>query len=263
MSEASASRRPPATGSEPVRPGAWQNSAVTIPNTIFPPARVYAVEITGAELVTPRMHRIHLAGPDLVGFTAIPGQDVVVHLRTPTGPAHRRYTIRNLDAASGSLDLDVVLHGHGPGARWAEAAQPGESLEIFGPRGKVPLAPAARQVFVGDESAIPAIAEMAAALPPSTEITAIIEIADAAERQPLPPAVDVRWLVRDGREPGTAELLAPALDEIALPDADRHLYVFAESRVVRALRDLLLAKGVGPAEISAKGYWNKGRAMRG
>jgi NADPH-dependent ferric siderophore reductase len=235
----------------------------TLPAVSFPAARTYQVRVVDACVITPRMRRVRLAGPDLVGFTALPGQDVVVRLQTPAGPAHRRYTIRNLDPINGAFDLDIVLHGHGPGARWAAGVEPGAELEIFGPRGKVPLATAPAQVFVGDESALPAIAEMAAALPRATEIRAVIEVSDAAERQPMPPELDVRWLIRGDREPGTADLLLSAIDELSVAGATRHFYLFAESRVVRLLREALSARGVPLEEISAKGYWNKGRPMRG
>jgi len=50
-----------------------------------------------------------------------------------------------------------------------------------------------------------------------------------------------------------------ALDALDIPDDNRHAYVFAESRVVRRLRDQLAARGLRQAEISAKGYWNLGR----
>ena len=37
------------------------------------------------------------------------------------------------------VDLDVVVHGDGPGARWAATTRPGDHIEAIGPRGKVAL----------------------------------------------------------------------------------------------------------------------------
>jgi NADPH-dependent ferric siderophore reductase len=38
------------------------------------------------------------------------------------------------------------------------------------------------------------------------------------------------------------------------------VFLFGESRSVRRLRDILTRRGVRLDEISAKGYWNLGRA---
>ena len=213
----------------------------------------------------PRMRRITLAGDPLADFVALPGQDVVLHLPDGEGGGlSRRYTIRHLDNLSRRLDLDFVRHGLGPGALWAESVQVGDAVEIFGPRGKTPLVGAGWQLFAGDESAIPAIAEMVSALPSDTQVMALIEVRDAEDEQSMQSdaAVDLRWLHRLTTAPGDADLLDTAMQAVPIPDADRHAYLFGESRVVRRLRDQLHGRGLKPAEVSAKGYWNLGRAMR-
>jgi NADPH-dependent ferric siderophore reductase len=209
------------------------------------------------------MRRVTLAGQALTGFIALPGQDVVLHLIGDDGGGiSRRYTIRHLDNAVGRVDLDVVMHGAGPGARWAAAAQVGDGVEVFGPRGKVGLADASWQLLLGDESALPGIAELIAVAPAQTTAVALIEVQDAADEQVIDAAahVDVRWLHRGVAAAGQSDLLDRALAAVEIPDADRHAYVFGESRTVRRLRDELGRRGLRPAEISAKGYWNLGRA---
>ena len=230
--------------------------------TELPAASTYLLTVIDVVAAGPRVRRITVTGDGLADLIALPGQDLVVHLPDGSGGGvSRRYTIRHLDTARRTLDLDVVLHGHGPGARWADTAQVGEVIEVFGPRGKVRLAPAHWQLFAGDESAVPGIAERVAALPADTSARVIVEVEDAADHEPMPtPAqLDVQWLHRDGVAPGQSELLDRALEAVEIPDADRHAYLFAESRVVRRLRDLLSLRGVSAAEISAKGYWNIGR----
>src|SRR5450755_1332223 len=145
------------------------------------------------------MRRISVTGRSLADLAPLPGQDVVVHVSDGHGGGvSRRYTIRNLDTAACRLDLDIVMHGYGPGAAWAASVAVGDDVEVFGPRGKVRLADAGWQLFAGDESAIPAIAEMIAALPPGTAGTALIEVADADDEQPIvgPEQLGVRWLHR-------------------------------------------------------------------
>jgi NADPH-dependent ferric siderophore reductase len=49
-------------------------------------------------------------------------------------PAMRTYTIRNLRAEQGEVDIDFVLHGEtGPASRWALRAEVGESMQILAP----------------------------------------------------------------------------------------------------------------------------------
>jgi NADPH-dependent ferric siderophore reductase len=227
--------------------------------TELPTASTHLLIVARVVDIGPRMRRITVTGEALANFAPLPGQDVVVHVSDGHGGGvSRRYTIRNLDTETRRLDLDVVMHGHGPGAAWAATVATGDDVEVFGPRGKVLLADARWQLFVGDESAIPAIAEMIAALPIRTAAVAVIDVTDADDEQPIAGTgpVDVRWLHRLVTPAGESELLDRAVASIEIPDVDRHAYLFGESRVVRRLRDHLGSRGLQPHEISAKGYWN-------
>jgi NADPH-dependent ferric siderophore reductase len=141
---------------------------------------------------------------------------------------------------------------------WGTTARIGDAVEIFGPRGKVRLAEAGWQLFVGDESALPAISEMLLALPDTANVVALIEIQDAADEQLLssPAHLDLRWLHRGATLAGSAQPLVSALARVELVNPDRHAYVFGESRVVKQLRDDLAGRGFRPDQVSAKGYWN-------
>jgi NADPH-dependent ferric siderophore reductase len=231
----------------------------------LPAASTRHLEVVAVTDIGPRIRRITLGGPELRDFAPLPGQDVVVHLVDEHGNGvRRRYTIRHLDRAALSFDLDVVVHGHGAGSTWGATASVGDSVEVFGPRGKVLLAPAGWQLFAGDESALPAIVEMVEALPGQAAVVALVEVLDEDDEQPIAAsaAVQVRWLYRGAAAAGRPELLSAALGAVRLPAADRHAYLFGESRVVRQLRDELLDRGLRAEEISAKGYWNAGRASR-
>lgn len=233
------------------------------PSIALPAASTHRVTITDVMDVGPRMRRVTLSSAALADFVALPGQDVVLHLDAGQGAkVSRRYTIRHLDHAHRRFDLDFVMHGHGPGAAWAGSVGIGDDVEIFGPRGKVLLADHSWQLFAGDESALPGIAEMIAALPAGHDALALIEVHDHQDEQPIEAAahIDVRWLHRSPTAPGQSYLLDEALETVEIPDADRHAYLFGESRVVRRLRDLLAHRGLRPNEMSAKGYWNLGRA---
>jgi len=183
-----------------------------------------------------------------------------------TRPVRRRYTIRSIDRASGSLTLNVVLHGDGPGERWIRAARPGDRIEGIGPRGKITTSPAADwHLFMGDESVVAAIFAMTESLPGDADATLVLEIPRADDELELlaPARTRVSWLHRIGEEAGDPALLAAEAAEIELPPGDGHAYLFGEASVVSRLREILAARGLRQDQISAKAYWGRGRANAG
>jgi NADPH-dependent ferric siderophore reductase len=206
------------------------------------------------------MRRITVQSDAMRGVYVKPAQDVELLLRDDTGRRiKRRYTIRHARPDVGEFDLDVLLHGNGPGAQWGATAQPGDLLEFQGPRGKLELRNAAAHLLVGDESALPAIAAICAALPPDEDAFVLLEIAAAADQ--LPVDADVRWVARAGAPPGGAQLLAAALGGVDIP-ADVNAYLLGETRAMVTLRGVLEQLGVAHDAIFVKGYWNLGRPGR-
>jgi NADPH-dependent ferric siderophore reductase len=216
--------------------------------------------ITASEQLTPRMRRVTVQSDAMRGLEIRPAQDVELLLREQSGRrVKRRYTIRHARPDRGELDLDVLLHGDGPGARWAAAAQPGDDIEFQGPRGKLELRSASWHLLVGDESALPAIAGICEALGNREPAVAVIEVQDETDH--LPVAGEVRWVHRGAASPGGAELLAGELAGIQ-PPAGAHAYLMGETRAMVALRALVEARGVAHDAIFVKGYWNLGRPDR-
>ena len=202
--------------------------------------------------------------PTLAALPLRPAQDVsLVFVGADGRELRRRYTIRHADAAASTVDLDGILHGHtGLGAGWFERAQVGDAIEVVGPRGKVMLdASAEWHLFAGDESGLPAFAELIAALPTGSTAVTVVEVADAAEEVDLPDTT--HWVHRDGAAPGTPALLTVALASVDLPAGRGAAYLLGESRAMVALRPTLEARGVAHPDTFLKGYWNIGRVTAG
>ncbi|WP_219273399.1 MULTISPECIES: siderophore-interacting protein [Pseudomonas] len=222
--------------------------------------------------ITPRMRRITLGGPELAGFISL-GSDDHIKLLFPQNaaeqaaldnpdfnlrgdgpqPAMRDYTPRRYDLDIGELDIDFVLHGDGPASTWAEQAKVGQHLHIGGPRGSM-IVPDIfdSYLLIGDETAIPAIARRLDELPAGRKVLAVIEIANAAEQQPLHSAaeVEVIWVVR-----GQDDLLE-TVQNLTLPDGSLYSFVATESKLSRQLRRVLLdTHNVNEAFLKAVGYW--------
>ena len=210
------------------------------------------------------MRRITLHMPTLTALPLRPAQDIsLVFVGADGRELRRRYTIRHTDAAAGTVDLDGILHGHGGlGASWFERAQVGDTVEVVGPRGKVVLDTSAGwHLFAGDESGLPAFAELIAAVPTGSTAVTVVEVAEAAEEIDLPEAT--YWVHRDGAQPGTPTLLTEALASVDLPAGRGAAYLLGESRAMVALRATLEARGVAHADMFLKGYWNIGRVTGG
>lgn len=229
------------------------------------PGRHLATVVAVVDL-TPRMRRVTLRVPTLTAHPLRPAQDVgLVFADTDGRELRRRYTIRDADPAAGTVVLDGILHGHGPGARWFHDAAVGVTAELVGPRGKIALDTAATwHLMVGDEAGLPAFAELLAAAPAGCRAVLLVEVADAAEQLPLPSAaeVSVHWLHRGQTAPGVVDLFAAALPDLPLPDGPGAAYLLGESKVMVALRPTVQSRGIAAGAVFLKGYWNLGRAMQ-
>jgi NADPH-dependent ferric siderophore reductase len=220
---------------------------------------VHSGHVVGTAQLTPRMRRVVVQSDAMRGVELRPAQDVELHLQDDSGRrVKRRYTIRSARPDQGELDLDVLLHGAGPGSTWGATARPGDPVSFPGPRGKLVLTDADWHLLCGDESALPAIAAVCEAL--TQPSIALIECADESDE--LPVAGRVQWARRGDRPPGTAGPLLETLADLQLPTGNGHGYLMGETRSMVALRAALEARGVEHDAIFVKGYWNLARPDR-
>lgn len=177
-------------------------------------------------------------------------------------PTTRTYTVRSIDPENATIALDFVVHGdEGLAAPWAAAAVPGEKVLARGPGGAwSPSTDADFHLFVGDESAAPAIAAGVERLGPDARGLAIIETHQHRVSIQAPAGVEVRWVVR-GEEAYRDERLA---DEVAaLPWDDLgsvNVFAHGERGAMKALRKVFAPLELGRERLSLSGYWAFGRA---
>ncbi|WP_197319892.1 siderophore-interacting protein [Saccharomonospora sp. NB11] len=218
----------------------------------------------GFEAHAPDEH-IKLIFPDADGRLRLPEPDGLM-LRWPRpSPTAREYTVRAYDPVTGELDIDIALHPGGLASEWARSVRPGEQVHVAGPPGGL-IVPFSydRYVLAGDITALPAIARWLEALPPTAAGWAVIEVAGPAEEIALtrPEAVEVRWLHRGDRAPGTTDLLERAVRALPLvPDERTYVWVAGEAGAIKPLRrwvrdELKLARH----DHDITGYWKRGVA---
>ena len=224
--------------------------------------------VLAASSVTPAMRRLVLGGPGLSDFAVPPGAlGPYLKLHLPDGPGGREvvrtYSVRRHDQEQGRLEVDMLLHGTGAGARFAAEARPGDAVPVGGP-GFIPADPCADYILAGDHTALPAIAHILETLPGGARVRTYVEIPDPDEEQPLVSATDlsVTWL---HREVGAASRLAEAVRD-GWPRAldDVLVWAGAEAAISRAIRNhARRVRGIPAARCQVLNYWKTGQPEGG
>nr|WP_255668852.1 siderophore-interacting protein [Aeromicrobium duanguangcaii] len=225
------------------------------------------------EELAPRMRRVVLGGPAFDEYldAHLPATDTYVKLvfasNDGQGDVQRTYTVRWVDAEARELAIDFVTHGtEGFAGPWATSAKPGESLRFRGPGGAYRPDPTAdHHLFIGDESALPAIGASVAVLEPGAAATAFIEVDGPEHEIDLPTAGDltIHWLHRDGDAPGSTRLLDEAVRAWEFPQGRVQAFVHGESALLKSVRPYLLDGRVDRKDISVSAYWRCGETEEG
>ncbi|WP_147916239.1 siderophore-interacting protein [Ruania zhangjianzhongii] len=252
------------------------------------PLTVRQVSVRRVIDLNPRMRRITVSGPQLGEFTsgdhpqpafASPGFDDHVKLifasdgdilgALPTQLEHgiewpasttrvaRDYTPRRVDLDAGEVDLDFVLHGHGPAAAWARDAAPGDDLHMVGPKSSTVLPPELDWlVLVGDETALPAIGRFLDERPVDLPVQVLVSVSDPVARQELAVRAQDRltWIVAAPDDP---QALADAFGAVDLPDGNGYVWAGAESRALLPVRrELKNVRNLPKDRMNVTGYWH-------
>ena len=244
--------------------------AAPAPRKRRPPRRV---EVSRVEVLSPAMRRITLTGAELEGFAPAgpasyiklifpePGQTEPTR-PLPDGPravSMRTYTPLALRPETLEVDVDFVLHGEGPASTWAAQASVGQVLFLMGPGpGYAVDADARQHLLIADDSALPAVETILAALPASARAQVLLEVISEAEQRPLhsAAALDVTWLPRGSDHRSAGQPLEKALRSLPPLHPDTRIYLACEAAAMRRLRQLLIDElGVERSRIVGRGYW--------
>jgi NADPH-dependent ferric siderophore reductase len=205
--------------------------------------------VVAAELITPRMRRITIAAP---GLDWTPGQ----HIRLVAEGLVTRRTYSVWDYDGSSLELYVLDHGDGPGARWARSVRPDQEVLFTKPEGSLVTRPSAYHLFAGDETAAVAFGPMLRALGEDASAYGVIEADTPADRLPI----DLTWRFREGASAASSSTLAQAVSELDLPDEPGTAYLAGEARTVQAVRThLVRERGWPRRSVITKPFWTPGK----
>ncbi|MTD54062.1 siderophore-interacting protein [Amycolatopsis pithecellobii] len=182
----------------------------------------------------------------------------------------RSYSIRRFRPEMSAFDIEISVHEEhdaGPGAAWAQAAEPGDVVAFLDEGcGYLPTTDAAWQLLVGDESALPAVLAIAEQSAGALSTEVFLEVPDSEDVRDIaaPPNTKIHWLPRNdsAMKPGTLALRA--VRDAELSGGPFYTWVAGESALATGVRrHLVNDRGVPKPDITFRGYWRHGRASLG
>ncbi|WP_273976979.1 siderophore-interacting protein [Vibrio parahaemolyticus] len=228
--------------------------------------------VTDTETITPNMQRITLQGEALshfprdcegsyikLLFNDMGGADLSI-LSEEDQPIMRTYTIRRFHPETSSIEVDFVRHVTqdlqcGFAARWAIAAQKGDTINIVGPGSISNLNTEADWFFMAaDMTALPALSAKIRTLPEEAKGYAVISVMSPADIHPLhaPADMELIWLTE-------GQALADGVRELEWLDGNASIWCACEFDSMRALRQYFRnEKEVDRENIYISSYWKQG-----
>jgi NADPH-dependent ferric siderophore reductase len=237
------------------------------------------VSLAGKERLSAAYTRVTLTGDGLSAYSdPLPGDAFKIYLPSRPGspvpapsyddrgrlqwptdldggdPWVRCFTVRDVDAEASSLTFDALLHERGATAHWLAEAAVGDRIGFTGMRTEfVDTTEARTHLFIGDRSALPAIAEIAASLPPAKRAV-VMAIATEEDASALGLPATTEAVFADD-----ADTLIAAVAGFTEVDELTQIWIGAEAETVRGIRrDLLKREPVSRDALHASAYWKAG-----
>jgi NADPH-dependent ferric siderophore reductase len=218
-----------------------------------------AGRVSGARLLSLKVRNVTIAAESLASFVFEPGADVTIRVPCDEAGADERHYSVWKSTVEGTVDLCVVLHGLGPGSRWAARCAIGDTVEISRSCA-LPIAldrSVEAHLFFGDETSIASADALIRALPAEAVVLACFEVASTHYRWPEPEVArpeGIRWVDRAGR-PGSA--LVSWLTRQSFPSAkSTTAYVTGEAWLCAMVQaHLVRDRGFPARAVRAMPYW--------
>jgi NADPH-dependent ferric siderophore reductase len=214
----------------------------------------YRFTVIGRREISPHYLRLSFRAGGMLGEQSL-HPTMWIRMWFPNGdkPHQRGYTLVDPDPAADTVDIEFALHG-GVASRWAQAAQPGDTIDVtvMGSRFALPEPAPAGYVIVGDTASLPAINSLLGAIGDTSARVFLEAGYDDDKDLPVARSGGVIWV--DRKDGGKA--LVQKLRSMAFDARDHFGWVACDNRttrsVVRVLREDF---GIPRSSITARAYW--------
>ena len=214
----------------------------------------YLLTVTGRQMIGPRYLRLSFSASGLLADQP-PHPTMWIRLWfADGGRLHQRgYTLVNPRPVADAFDIEFALHD-GLASRWAEAAQPGDTIHatVLGSYFRMPRPAPSGFIIVGDTASLPAINSLLGAIG-DVPAQVFLEANHDSDRE-LPVAGDGNVVWVDRLDNG--EALLRAVSEASFEAPDHFGWVACDNRTTRAVAKVFREKYLIPRRsIKAQGYW--------
>jgi NADPH-dependent ferric siderophore reductase len=214
----------------------------------------YQLTVTGRREISPQFLRLSFAAGGMLADRPLhPTMWIRMWFADGEKQHQRGYTLVNPDPQADTVDIDFALHD-GIASRWAQNAQPGDTIEVtvLGSNFTLPEPPPAGYVIVGDTASLPAINSLLDAIG-DTPARVFLEAGHDDDKElPVARSAGVVWVDRKN----AGEALVQAVSSTAFDAPDHFGWVACDNRTTRAVAKVFREEYSIPRKsIKAQAYW--------
>ena len=226
--------------------------------------RIRNIKVKNVFQLSPNMKRITFYSEDLYDFPENEDGGYVKLLfkkEASNDSLSRPYTIRGFRKEKLELDIDFSNHigNQGFATKWASHAKVGDEILISGPGLKKSINDNSDWFFfVGDMTALPAIACYLERIPKSAKGFVVLEIISKDDKIKLikPKNIKIKWVVKSKKNPSVLE---NTVKEINWLNGKPYVWVACEFNKMKILRNFFQKnKKIGKNEMYISSYWKLG-----
>ena len=226
--------------------------------------RIRNIKITNISQLSPNMKRITFHSKDFIDFPENEDGGYVKLLfkqESSENSFSRPYTIRSFRKNKLELDIDFSNHfgNQGYATKWASHAKIGDEILISGPGLKKPINENSDWFFfVGDMTALPAIACYLERIPKSAVGFVVLEIISKDDKINIvkPKNIKIIWVVKSNRHPS---VLVNTVKKINWLSGKPYVWVACEFNKMKGLRNFFQKnKKISKNEMYISSYWKLG-----
>jgi len=214
----------------------------------------YQLTVTGRRELTSRYLRLSFDGGGLLTDRPLhPTMWIRMWFADGDKQHQRSYTLVDPNPVDDTVDIEFALHD-GVASRWAQDAQPGDTIEVtvLGTNFTLPEPAPGGYVIVGDTASLPAINSLLTAIG-DAQARVFLEAGHDDDKQlPVARSADVVWVDRKNG----GEALMQAVSSAAFDAADHFGWVACDNRTTREVAKVFREDYKIPRKsIKAQAYW--------
>jgi NADPH-dependent ferric siderophore reductase len=214
----------------------------------------YRLTVTGRRDISPHYTRVSFAAGGLLEDRPLhPTMWIRMWFADGDKLHQRGYTLVDPDPQADTVDIEFALHD-GIASRWAQAAQPGDTIEVtvLGSNFSLPEPRPDGYVIVGDTASLPAINSLLTAIGDAPARVFLEAGHDDDKHLPVARSADVVWVDRKNG----GEALVETVRGSAFDASDHFGWVACDNRTTRAVAKIFREDyKINKKSIKAQAYW--------